>query len=519
MTHQAHTSGKHSSLWAATADVPKGAALTEDVRADVCIVGAGISGLTTAYLLLKVGKSVVVLEDGAIGGGASSVTTAHLSTAVDDRYFEIERLHGADGARLVAESHTAAIQQIANIIEGECITCDFAWLDGYLLLSPETPEAVLDQERDAALRAGVSGVARMTEAPLPGWTRTPCLRFPRQAKFHPLRYLAGLVRAIESLGGRIFTGAHAEEIHGGAPGNVRVGRNSVAATHIVVATNSPVNDRVAIHTKQSGYMTYVIGVRVPRGSVPDALYWDTGDPYHYVRLQRDEERPDSTDILIVGGEDHKTGQDSDTDTRYVRLEAWAREHFQSIEEVAFRWAGQVMETVDGVAFIGRNPLDHENVFVITGDSGMGMTHGTIGGMLIRDLVTEQENPWATLYDPARKTLRAAGTDLREAANMAAPYTAWLTEGEVETADTVAPGEGAVVRYGLKTVATYRDVDGSLHETSAVCPHLGGIVHWNPAERTWDCPCHGSRFDKFGIVVHGPANKNLATASRSARHEV
>ncbi len=513
MSNASKSFGPRLPLWAATAEVVTRSRLTENASADVCVVGGGISGLTTAYLLLQAGKSVVVLDDGPLGGGASAVTTAHLSNAVDDRYYNIEHLHGTDGARVVAESHTAAIQQIATVVEEEHINCDFEWLDGYLILAPETPKDVLDQERDAAYRAGLRDVALLAETPLSAWAHAPCLHFPRQARFHPLEYLAGLARAVERLGGHIFTDTHADEVHGGEPGCVRAGKKSVAAKYIVVATNSPVNDRVAIHTKQAGYMTYVVGARIPHGSVQDALFWDTADPYHYVRLHRDAERPESNDILIVGGEDHPTGQESDTEGRYLRLEAWARAHFQQIEQITFRWSGQVMETIDGVAFIGRNPLDRENVFVITGDSGMGMTHGTIGGMLIRDLIIEKHNPWAALYDPARKTLKASGTYIRQAANMAAQYADWVTNGDVSSVNAVAPGSGAVLRYGLKKVAVYRDFDGTLHECSAVCPHLGGVVRWNSAELTWDCPCHGSRFDKFGVVIHSPSNQNLGPAEK------
>jgi nitrite reductase/ring-hydroxylating ferredoxin subunit len=272
-----------------------------------------------------------------------------------------------------------------------------------------------------------------------------------------------------------------------------------------VATNTPVNDLVVIHTKQAPYMTYVVGAKVPHGAVSHALYWDTHDPYHYIRLQPLDA---DHDLLIVGGEDHKSGQADDIEDRQPRLEAWARERFPGVGAIAYRWAGQVMETVDGLAFIGRNPLDAENVYTVTGDSGMGMTHGTIGGMLITDLILGRQSAWAPLYDPGRVTLRALGEYTREAANMAAQYGDWLTPGDVTSVEQIAKDSGAVMRRGAAKVAVYRDVTGALHERSAVCPHLGCIVQWNPAEKTWDCPCHGSRFDKFGIVINGPANVGL-----------
>jgi len=494
-----------TSVWAATAKLPSYSPLTHDTAADVCVIGAGIAGLTTAYLLTEVGKTVVVLDDGAVGSGQTGMTTAHLVNALDDRFFELERYHGERGSRLAAESHTAAVDRIERIVSRERIDCDFARLDGYLFCAPEHDEAYLDRELAAIHRAGLYNVAKTGRAPLE-FDTGPCLRFPNQAQFHPLKYLAALAEAIERAGGRIFTGTHATKIEGGKHATVSAQGGTVKAGSIVVATNTPVNDLVVVHTKQAPYMTYVIGARVPRDSVTQALYWDTGDPYHYIRLQP---RVDADhDLLIVGGEDHKTGQADDIPERHPRLERWARERFPSMREVAYQWAGQVMEPHDGLAFIGHNPLDAENVYTVTGDSGNGMTHGTIAGMLITDLILGRNNPWATLYDPGRVTLRATGAFAKETVNMAAQYADWVTGGDVGSVDEIAKDSGAVVRRGALKVAVYRDATGELHERSAVCPHLGCIVAWNPSEKTWDCPCHGSRFSKFGDVINGPANVGL-----------
>lgn len=499
---------KSQSLWVATAEMPSYSPLQGDVDAEICVVGAGIAGLTTAYLLARTGKSVVVLEDGELASGMTGVTTAHLSNALDDRYFEIERLHGAHGARLAAESHSAAIDQIEAIAEKEKIDCDFERLDGYLFPSNDQGEDMLDRELDAATRAGLA-VRKMRRVPA-GLLDVPCLRFPEQGQFHPLKYLTGVAKAIERLGGRIFTHTHVDGIEGRPRAKVTAGDYVVTAEAVVVATNTPINDRFAIHTKQAPYMTYVIGAKVPLGSVGKALYWDMEDPYHYVRLHSvTSDCKTHQDILIVGGEDHKTGQAEDTGERHARLEQWARARFPHMEQVEFTWAGQVMKTIDGLAFIGRNPMDADNVFVVTGDSGMGMTHGTIAGMLLTDLILGRENPWSTLYDPSRKTLGAAGEFAKEAVNVAAQYADWVTGGDVETVDEIAKDSGAVIRRGLSKVAVYRDAKGKLHELSAVCTHLGCIVHWNTPEKTWDCPCHGSRFDKLGKVVNGPANTDLA----------
>jgi len=493
---------------------PRYAPLGEDAAADVCVVGAGIAGMTTAYSLAAEGKSVVVLDDGPVGGGMTQRTTAHLSNAIDDRYLRIERLHGREGARLAAESHTAAIDRIEAIVRDERIDCDFERLDGYLVAAPGTPADFLGRELAAAQRAGLADVTASARAPSGAFEAGGCLRFPRQGQLHPGRYLAGLAYALEELGGRIFCGTHADAVEGGAAAKVTTtGGRTVSAAAVVVATNTPINDVVTIHTKQAPYSTYVVAARVPRGSVTKALYWDTADPYHYVRLHDDGEQ----ELLIAGGEDHKSGQAADGAERFARLEEWLRERFPTAGAVTLRWSGQVMEPVDGIAFIGRNPGGPSNVYVATGDSGMGMTHGTIAGMLLTELIVGRKAPWAQLYDPARKMLRAPIEYTKENLNVAAQYFEdYLTRGDVESADELAPGQGAVLRRGLTKIAAYRDYDGLLHEHSAACPHLGCIVQFDDVEKTWNCPCHGSRFDRYGRVIVGPANRDLAPSARAER---
>jgi Rieske Fe-S protein len=314
-----------------------------------------------------------------------------------------------------------------------------------------------------------------------------------------MKYLAGLVHAIERRGGQVFSDTHVTTFDDGSPARIETSDgHSVRADAIVVATNTPVNDRVTIHTKQAAYRTYVIGLPVPDGSVPRALYWDTGDPYHYVRLADVDQQGE---VLIVGGEDHKTGQADDTDARFAKLTAWARERFRGTGEPIYRWSGQVMEPSDGLAFIGRNPGDR-NIYVVTGDSGNGMTHATIAAILLTDLISGRQNEWMTLYEPSRITLRAAGAFAKENLNVVAQYGDLVTPGE--DAEGLARGAGAVIRDGLAKIALYRDEHGTLHRRSAICPHLGCVVDWNATEKTWDCPCHGSRFTPLGDVLNGPA---------------
>ena len=510
-------SGRTTSIWMETAQ-PALSALAANVQADVCVIGAGISGLTTAFLLARTGKSVVVLEDGTMGGGETGRTTAHLTTALDDRYFELERLHGPLGAKLAAESHAAAIDQVEAIITQESIDCDFERVDGYLFNSSHQESDTLTRELAAAQRAGLSDITLLPQVSISALDQGPCLRFPHQAQFHPLKYLRGLARRIQEMGGAIYSQTHAQSIQAGPQAGTQAGTQAgsptqvttssgfvVKADAVVVATNAPINDVIALSAKQAAYRTYVVGLEVPKGSVTKALYWDTLDPYHYIRLVDTADH--TAEVLIVGGEDHKTGQANDEAARFARLETWTRSRFPMSGAVTYRWSGQVMEPVDGLAYIGLSPGE-SNVYIVTGDSGNGMTHGTIAGMLLTDLILKRKNPWEKLYSPSRINLRAAKELIEEGLNTAAQIADWVTPGEVDTPEAIAPGRGALIRHGLTKIAVFRDEQNGLHEFAAECPHLGCIVDWNTLEQTWDCPCHGSRFDAYGKVINGPANRDL-----------
>jgi glycine/D-amino acid oxidase-like deaminating enzyme/nitrite reductase/ring-hydroxylating ferredoxin subunit len=501
------------SVWSTSAPIAFAPSLKGNARADVCIVGAGIAGTTTAYLLAREGQSVILIDKNQVGLGETAHTSAHLSNEIDASYREIERLHGKKGARLVAVSHTSAIALIESIVEGENIDCDFERLRGYLFLGSKDRETDLHEEFDAACRAGIK--VKQLENPPFNLKLGSCLQFSQQAQFHPLHYIAGLARAIKRLGGRIYSETEAKEIKGGKTAEIKTkNRKTISAGSVVVATNTPVNDWVKMHTKQAAYRTYMIGIRVPVDSIPKALYWDTENPFHYARVLRVQHRNEPSDVLLVGGEDHKTGQDENIENRFARLLAWARIYFPGIGNAEFRWSGQVMNSIDGLAFIGRNPGDEPNVYIATGDSGMGLTHGTIAGIIIKDLILGSKNPWSSVYDPSRKSLRAAVTFAEENLNVAAQYASWVTPGEVNTPDEIKPGTGAVLRRGLSKFAVYRDDSGKLHERSAVCPHLGCIVSWNSTERSWDCPCHGSRFAPTGKVLNGPAIGPLQASKSS-----
>jgi glycine/D-amino acid oxidase-like deaminating enzyme/nitrite reductase/ring-hydroxylating ferredoxin subunit len=492
------------SAWMATCELPRCETLSQDLETDVCIVGAGIAGLTTAYLLTKSGQRVVVLDQRHVAAGQTQRTTAHLTNAHDNFYSEVEKIHGPEGIRIAAASHTAAINRIDEIVQTEQIDCDFRRLPGFLFCAPNKSREFLDKELDAARRAGIDGLSIVERIPTLAFDTGPAIRYPRQGEFHPLKYLSHLTKVLQASGAKIYSGTPVKQVKDGSPVIIETAIGPrVVAKAAVVATNSPINDLYAIHTKQAPYLTYAMAFPIARGMFPTALVWDTQSPYHYVRTQP---LNDHLELLIVGGEDHKAGQVDDQASRHDRLEEWTRQRFPGIQSAVFRWSGMVMETTDGGAFIGRNPGE-KNVYIASGDSGMGMTHGTIAGLLLSDMINGCNNSWEAFYDPSRKPVAgpALGKFMSENANVGYEYVRdWISWGDQPSVRDLENDQGTIVRRGLTLVAIYRDTNGNLQEHSAVCPHLGCIVHWNNLEKVWDCPCHGSRFDASGNVICGPA---------------
>jgi glycine/D-amino acid oxidase-like deaminating enzyme/nitrite reductase/ring-hydroxylating ferredoxin subunit len=510
---QSVTNGTSYSVWLATVQLPQFPPLPGDCDTDVCVIGAGIAGLTTAYLLSREGKRVVLIDALGIGAGETGRTTAHLFPP-DEWYTGVEKHFGKKKSRLVAESFMASIDMVESIIKQEAIDCEFERLDGYLYALPANGFKNMDHEYEAASRAGVPA-QRLERVPGLSFDTGPCVRYSNQAQFHPLKYLNGLAQAFVQRGGRIHCGTLADNIRSDKNSHlVHTAHGNIRAGAVVVATNTPFNDRVTMHTKQAGYRTYVIGLRVPRGSVPRLLLWDTGDPYYYIRLETPSDDADH-DILIVGGADHKVGQDTHPEHRYDEIERWVRERFPMALDVAYRWSGEVMEPSDGPAYLGRNPSGPDGVYIITGDSGNGMTHCTIGAMIVTDLIMRRDNRWQEIYDPARKVKHGLGDFVGEQVNTLSQYGDWMKGGEVDSVIEIAAGEGAILRDGVSKIAVYRDEQGGLHAVSAKCTHLGCVVHWNSAEQSWDCPCHGSRFATDGAVLHGPAATALAPITLDA----
>ncbi|HKI10378.1 MAG TPA: FAD-dependent oxidoreductase [Nitrososphaeraceae archaeon] len=534
------TSGSNESSWYANIEEPiKSSKLTYNIPSsssgepvDVAIIGGGIAGLTTAYLLSKSGKKVAVIEDGYIGSGETGRTTAHITHALDDRYYNLEQKHGLDGARNAADSHTAAINLIESTVKEENIDCDFERLDGFLFLDPTDRKESLNKELEATHRAGITTTEIVEKAPPQSFDTGPCIRFPNQAQFQPLKYLRGLYNSLSSNKVQIFTETHAQKVNSD---NIETADGyTVKTRNIVIATNAPIIDKTSkIYDKQDAYRTYVIGARIKKGAVPTALYWDTGNqnsenlvaPYHYVRIQKmDNYNNKNYDLLIVGGEDHQTGNISSPEgieKRYSELESWTRDRFP-IEEIEYKWSGQVMEPQDSIAFIGHNPGDNgNNIYIATGDSGNGITHGTIAGILLTDLILGKNNPWTALYDSSRMPRQKPGAKFEEGGEAQFQEAEKSSDQYKQENDKKSPSEGEEKAASIeslteiqgmvleeKKIAVYKDHKGHLHTYSAVCTHLGCTVTWNNSEKSFDCPCHGSRFSPTGNVINGPANTPL-----------
>lgn len=508
------TSGEHKTFWLESGQQPTYGPLRENLTTDVVIVGGGLGGVSVAYCLSKAGKKVVLIEDGMIASGETGRTTAHLVSALDDRFADLEFIYGEEDTKLIADSHKAAIDFIEKTIGEERISCDFERLDGYLFLHPSDKPESLKKEYEAALRAGMS-VSRTDTIPGIQNYDGPGLKFSSQAQFHPLKYIQGLCEAILRNGGKIFTQTHAQDIdHTGIATSEGF---RVDAAHVVVATNTPVNNTVAMHLKQTAHRTYVIAGLVKKYALPKALWWDTGDleedadhpPYHYIRLHPYN---DQYDILISGGEDHATGDIEDNgiaeENRYKKLEEWTRQHFP-IEKILHRWSGQVLEPVDSLGFIGRNPWDKDNVYIITGDSGTGMTHCTIGGILISDMILGKENPWEDIYRPSRITFKTGDVFFKELIRgLMGMLKGSPEDDKVKELAEIRSGEAKVLNLFGHKCGAYRDDQGQYHIVSARCTHLKSVLNWNADEKTWDCPWHGSRFTCEGHVINGPANRDL-----------
>jgi glycine/D-amino acid oxidase-like deaminating enzyme/nitrite reductase/ring-hydroxylating ferredoxin subunit len=485
-----------NSLWQKEDQVTKFAPLGEDILIEVCVIGGGISGLTTAYQLAKRGHKVMLVDSFGLGSGQTGRTTAHLSSQLEKTFHEMLKIHSVEDVSLLYNAHRTAIDNLEHLITSEGIHCDFKRVDGYLFQG-ETDKIDFDQEINDGAKVGIDLVA-VTEAPL---IKRPALRFREQGQFNPLKFVDGLIKVLKELDVRMYEDTQILELNDDWPGPVMLktdGGRSIVARHVVVATDSPISNRVAIHMKQHAYRSYAMSFKLPK-EVEDVLLWDTEDPYHYIRVYDNE--------LIVGGEDHRTGHQPKHDPFKV-LEEWARENFTFIGEVSAKWSAQLFGPTDQIPFIGKAPDTACSVYIITGLSGIGMTGGTIGSMVIPSLIEEHDHKWAKLLDPSRAIKGRIVDYIKENFTSTLPYTDWIRPAEVSDISKIPEDSGAIVRQGLMRSCVYHESGDNFEKKSAICTHLGGIVHWNDFEKTWDCPCHGSRFNVHGRTIEGPALTDL-----------
>jgi glycine/D-amino acid oxidase-like deaminating enzyme/nitrite reductase/ring-hydroxylating ferredoxin subunit len=474
--------------------------LDGDRTCDVAIVGAGITGLTAALLLARAGKQVVVVDSGQVAYGVSGHTTAHLTTMVDARYQDLIKDFGPEQAKMVAESSRAAIERIAAFVAEEAIACDFERVTGYLYSESAADEQLLHDEIAAVAHVGIAA-AWVSNLPLP-FPIHRAIKVDDQAQLNPLPYLYALAQAVQRAGGEVYEFTHVEAVDGGAPCLVKTDRGTITAAAAIIATHMPINDLYLV-AKAAPFRSYVLGVRLD-GAVPKGLFWDTAAPYHYARQAHDRQG----DLLVVGGEDHKTGHEDDTAQPLVRLEQYVRERY-SVREIVYRWSAQVYEPVDGLPFIGEYPL-RPNVYAATGYSGNGMTFGTLAGMLLADQIRGAENPYRELYSINRlKPLAGGPTMIKAGISEALRFVGDRFKTDVAEIDAIPLGEGRLIKLDGEQTAVYRDDQGHLHRLSPVCTHLGCIVGWNSAEKSWDCPCHGGRYSATGAVIEGPPSQDLA----------
>lgn len=481
-----------------------------DYEVDVAIVGGGITGLTAAELLKRSGKKVAVIDLGRIGHGETGHTTAHITEVLDTSYRDLISNFGIEGGHLACQASRKAIQRIeANVLRYN-IDCDFKRVPAWIFTESASDIEWLERESEAAAQLSVPNLL-VDEAPLP-FSIHRALKFEHQAQFHPLHYLQALASKIPGDGSYIFEKSRVVDITDGKPCVVHTAHGTIKAKDVIVAANVPINNKFFLHTKIAAYRSYAIAFPLKEKDemLKLNLLWDTEEPYHYVRTANLNGR----EYVIVGGEDHKTGQDVHTDAHFQRLEDWSAKRFD-VESVPYRWSGQIINPVDGLPYVGRNSMcDH--VYVATGYSGNGMTFGTVAGMLLSDLVTGQQNPWADLFDATRvKPWAGVKNYIKENVDFPTHLIGdRLSPAQEDDLAVLRENEGALVRMGAKKVAAYRDTEGKMHLMSPVCPHLGCYVNWNHAEKSWDCPCHGSRFDPYGKLLNGPAVTDLASEEKS-----
>jgi glycine/D-amino acid oxidase-like deaminating enzyme/nitrite reductase/ring-hydroxylating ferredoxin subunit len=491
----ATTSGAHS-LWLRTASGPGYPELEAELDVDVAVLGAGITGLTTALLLKREGARVAVVEAARVGGGTTGCTTAKVSALQSTIYSTITSRHGDDAAATYAEASLAGVEQVATLAEEEEIDCDLERRPAFTYAATEDELSAVEEEAEAAQRAGIAA-ALTGNIDLP-YPVSGAVRLDGQLQFHPVRYAHGLAAAVDGDGSLVFERTRALGLDDGTPCRVRTTGGTITASQVVVATHYPMLDRGLYFARLKAQRSYCIAVRAD-SSLPAGMSISAGTPTRSVRSHREH--------LIVGGEGHDTGARGASVERFERLEQFARAHWD-VDAIEYRWSAQDPSSYDHLPLVGHYTPFSSRVLVASGFMKWGLSSGTFAAMILRDLVAGRDNPWARSFSPNRLSLRSAHELVRTNAKVGVAFLLdRVLPAESEPAE-IPRGEARVVRRGIGKAGVYRDEEGQLHAVSLRCTHLGCLLRFNGAERSWDCPCHGSRFDVDGAVLEGPAVKPL-----------
>lgn len=495
-------SGKPVSYWIDSSDTSSFASLGQTPTVDVAIVGGGIAGLTTALLLKQAGKTVAVIEAERIATGASGHTTAKVTTLHQLIYADLIEEIGQNKARLYAESNQAALEKIVSLIETEKIDCDFSRQNTYTFAESAEQLGAIKDEVDAAVQLGLpASFVQQTNLPFP---IAGAIKFENQAQFHVRKYLLHLAHKIAGEGSYVFENTRVHTVSEGNPCQVKTSKGEIQAHDVVVTTNLPILDQGLFFAKTFPKRSYIVGARISPERAPTGMFIGVGDHYRSIRTT-----PYGDDLLLmIGGEGHKVGSRSDTESAYQTLESYGRERF-NIDTFDYRWSSQDVVSFDKLPYVGKLTPLNNHIYVATGFSLWGMTNSMVAGMVLTDTLLGRPNPWASLYDATRATPFLTKTSMEENLDVGRH---WLGDRlkalQKSSLDEVGTGEGALLTMEGKQIAVYRDSEGKLEIVSATCSHLGCIVNWNSAEKSWDCPCHGARFSSDGSVMCGPATHDL-----------
>ena len=494
--------GKPVSFWldsTAKTAYPK----MENVTVDVAIVGAGITGITAAYLLKKAGKKVALIEAQQLAASASGHTTAKVTSLHQLIYADLIERHGEDKARLYGESNQAGVEFVAATVEQEGIDCDFQSMDTYSFAEDQENLDKIQQEYDAAIKLGLPAEF-VTDTTLP-FDIAGAVKFNHQAQFHVRKYLLHLAKTIPGDGSYVFENSRVKTAEEGTPCKVFTEDATLLANDVLLTTHLPIMDQGLFFAKTYPQRSYIIGAKIDPAKAPEGMYIGVGENYHSIRTTPTE---DGDLLLMIGGGGHKVGEKSETEESYQELEQYAHSHF-GIDQIDYRWSSQDYESFDKLPYIGKLTPANDHIYVATGFNLWGMSKGTMAGMILSDLVQGIANPWADLYDSMRATPFVTKESIKNNLDVGMHWVGDRLKGLTNwSPDDVEPGEGKLITYQGETVGVYKDEVGKVTMVSATCPHLGCIVNWNSAEKSWDCPCHGGRFTCEGKIIQSPATKDL-----------